>query len=209
MKRKTFDRLLSAAGAMLSVVLIVAGGMLLWGANFANSQVNSQLKDQNVFFPEAGSPGFDAKKFPELQKYAGLQMTTGQQAKDYANFYIAAHLKGINGGKNYAETSSDALDAISKAGQAALAAEASPDDMDLIAAAEQSQVEADVLDKKVQTLFRGETLRGLLLTSFAFWQVGQIALISAYFAFAAGVVMLLLTLLGFAHLRKTPADAQI
>ena len=209
MKRKTFDRLLSAAGAMLSIVLIVAGGMLLWGANFANNQVNTQLKDQNVFFPKAGSPGFDAKKFPEIQKYAGQQMTTGQQAKDYANFYIAVHLKGVNGGKNYAETSADALAATSKAGQAALAAESAPDDMDLAAAAEQAQVDADVLDTKVQTLFRGETLRGLLLTSFAFWQVGQIALISAYFAFAAGAVMLLLTLLGFAHLRKTPADAQI
>ena len=209
MKRKTFDRLLSAAGAMLALVLIVAGGVLLWGANFANSQVNTQLKDQNVFFPKAGSSGFDAKKFPDLQKYAGLQMTTGQQAKDYANFYIAVHLKGINAGKNYAETSADAIAATSKAGQDALIAEASPDDQNLAAIAQQSQTDADVLDAKVQTLFRGETLRGLLLTSFAFWQVGQIALISAYFAFAAGALMLLLTILGFAHLRKTPEDVEI
>jgi hypothetical protein len=209
MKRKTFDRILSAAGAMLSVVLIVAGGMLLWGANFANDQVSSQLKDQGIFFPKAGSPGFDAKEFPELQKYAGEQMTTGQQAKDYANLYIAVHLEGINGGKKYAETSGDARSAGSKAGLDALAAKAAPDDINLAATARQSQVDATILDSKVQTLFRGETLRGLLLTSFAFWQVGQIALISAYFAFAAGVVMLLLTLLGFAHLRKTPTDAQI
>lgn len=194
---------------MLSVVLIVAGGMLLWGSNFANNQVSSQLKDQGIFFPKAGSPGFDAKDFPELQKYAGEQMTTGQQAKDYSNFYIAVHLDGINGGKKYAETSGDARFAASKAGLDALAAKGAPDDMNLAEVARQSQVDATVLDSKVQTLFRGETLRGLLLTSFAFWQVGQIALISAYFAFAAGVVMLLLTLLGFAHLRKTPADAQI
>jgi len=209
MKRKTFDRILSAAGAMLSVVLIVAGGMLLWGANFANNQVSSQLKDQGIFFPKAGSPGFDAKVFPELQKYAGEQMTTGQQAKDYANFYIAAHLKGINGGKKYAETSGDARFAASEAALDALAAKGAPDDMNLAEVARQSQIDATALDSKVQTLFRGETLRGLLLTSFAFWQVGQIALFSAYFAFAAGAVMLLLTLLGFAHLRKTPTDAQI
>jgi hypothetical protein len=209
MKRKTFDRLLSAAGAMLALVLIVAGGVLLWGANFANSQVNTQLRDQHVFFPEAGSSGFDAKKFPGLQKYAGQQMTTGQQAKDYANLYIAIHLKGINAGKNYAETSADAIAATSKAGQDALLAEATPTDENLMVIAQQSQDAADALDTKVQTLFRGETLRGLLLTSFAFWQVGQIALISAYFAFAAGLLMLVLTLLGFVHLRKTPDHIEI
>ena len=209
MKRKTFDRLLSAAGAMLALVLIVAGGVLLWGANFANNQVSTQLKDQHIFFPKSGSPGFDAQKFPELQKYAGQQMTTGQQAKDYANYFIAVHLKGIHDGKTYAETSGEAMAASAKASQDALLAQASPADQSLAATAQQSKNDADALNAKVQTLFRGETLRGLLLTSFAFWQVGQIALISAYFAFAAGLLMLILTLLGFAHLRKTPEDLVI
>jgi hypothetical protein len=55
----------------------------------------------------------------------------------------------------------------------------------------------------------GETLRGLLLYSFAFWQIGQIAMYAAWAAAAGGLLMLILTLLGFAHLRRVEADATI
>jgi len=59
------------------------------------------------------------------------------------------------------------------------------------------------------SLFMGETLRGLLLYSFAFWQIGQIAMYAAWAAAAGGLLMLILTLLGFAHLRRVEADATI
>src|SRR6266540_3107392 len=52
------------------------------------------------------------------------------------------------------------------------------------------------------TLFRGETLRGLLLNAYAFWKVGQIALVASIASFALAGVMLLLTVLGFWHLRR-------
>ena len=59
------------------------------------------------------------------------------------------------------------------------------------------------------SLFMGETLRGLLLYSFAFWQIGQIAMYAAWAAAVGGLLMLVLTLLGFAHLRRVEADATI
>ena len=61
----------------------------------------------------------------------------------------------------------------------------------------------------MQTVFRGETLRGLLLNAYGFWQMGQIMLIGAIVAFVAAAVMLILSLFGIAHLRRVPAEAEI
>ena len=43
MQRKIFDILASAGGLVMVVVLVVAGSLLLWGYNFANSNVHNQL----------------------------------------------------------------------------------------------------------------------------------------------------------------------
>lgn len=43
MRRKTFDVLVSSVGLLLTVVLIVAGALLMWGYTFTNDQVNQQL----------------------------------------------------------------------------------------------------------------------------------------------------------------------
>jgi hypothetical protein len=59
------------------------------------------------------------------------------------------------------------------------------------------------LKAEVQTVFTGTTLRGLLLEAYAFWQMGQIALIGAICAFAGAATMLVLSGLGFWHLRRT------
>jgi hypothetical protein len=69
--------------------------------------------------------------------------------------------------------------------------------------------EAATLMGQRTTLFMGETLRGLLLYSFAFWQIGQIAMYAAWAAAIGGVLMLLLSILGFAHIRRVEADATI
>jgi hypothetical protein len=55
----------------------------------------------------------------------------------------------------------------------------------------------------------GTTLRGLLLNAYAFWQIGQIALIAAIVAFVAAFLMLILAGLGFWHWRRTPAETQL
>jgi hypothetical protein len=61
----------------------------------------------------------------------------------------------------------------------------------------------------VQTVFRGTTLRGLLLNAYAFWKMGQIMLIAGIVAFAAAGLMLILSILGFAHLRRASPEAEV
>src|SRR5215470_3047466 len=145
MRRKTFDLLAIIGGLVLTVVLAVAGGLLLWGHNFVSDQVHTQLAAQKIYFPPAGSgaikalPAADAKA---MTAYAGQQMT------------------------------------------AALAAQ-------------------------VQTVFRGETLRGLLLNAYGFWQMGQIMLIGAIVAFVAAAALLILSLFGIAHRHYVPAEEEV
>jgi hypothetical protein len=181
MRRKTFDALLTAGGLILAVMLLVAGGLLTWAHSFVDDQVHSQLAAQKIFFPPAGSEGLPAAEYPTLQQYGGQQLVNGEQAQAYADKFIAVHIAEIGGGKTYAQLSADAR--------------ANPDD----AAAK----------AKVDTVFRGETLRGLLLNAFAFWKMGQIALYAAIAAFVGAALMLVLSVLGFAHLRRTPDDVAI
>jgi hypothetical protein len=198
MKRRTFDRIVSFVGLGLSVFLLVAAVLLNWGASFANESVNTQLAQQKITMPDKDSAGFKAlseEAQTKLVPFSKMPLTTGEQAQAYADFYIGSHLKGIAGGKVYSEVSGMALGAAAKSKadptNAALAAET-----------------ANLMGQRT-TLFMGETLRGLLLYSFAFWQIGQIAMYAAWAAAAGGLLMLVLTLLGFAHLRRVEADATI
>jgi hypothetical protein len=182
MKRKTFDMLLSAGGMMLCVVLIVAGSLLTWGASFISSSVHNQLAEQQIFFPPAGSAALASPLIkPYLTPYAGEQLLDGAQAEVYADHFIAVHLGEIGGGKTYAQVSALSLAAPKNA----------------------------VLAAEVQLLFRGTTLRGLLLTSYAFWQMGQIAGDAALAAFILAGIMLVLTVLGLLHYRKVPEVAEL
>src|SRR5450631_486710 len=109
MRRKTFDALLTSAGLVLAIVLLVAGSLLAWGSSFVGTQVHDQLAAQKIFFPAAGSAALNAKEFPALQQYGGQQLVTGQQAEAYANHFIAVHLEGIGGGKTYSQLSAEAI----------------------------------------------------------------------------------------------------
>lgn len=181
MRRRTFDALLVAAGLVLAVVLVTVGGLLLRANNFVSDQVTTQLSARRILFPEEGSESLaDPAVKPYLEQYAGQQLTTGAQAKAYADHYIKVHLDATGGGQTYAELS---------------ASRAVPDDADAAAL--------------VETTFRGETLRGLLLNASAFATMGTIALYGAIAAVAVAAVLLLLSLLGLAHLRRVPAEAEV
>ena len=192
MKRKTFDSILTIVGAGLTIFFIVAGSLGLWAYSFANSNVHNQLAQQQITFPPASAfahaaPGAEITPdmIPVVSQYAGQQLTTGKQAEAYADHFIAVHLQEIGGGKSYAQLSAEAM-ALPKGSPAYTAAEA-----------------------KVQTVFQGTTLRGLLLEAYAFWQMGQIALFAAIACFALAAVMLIFTILGFVHMRRTAEDAEI
>ena len=192
MRRKVFDVLASLGGALMVVVLLIAGALLLWGANFANSNVSSQLKQQAITFPNKAAFAHPVaggeitpSMIPSVSKYAGQPLTTGTQAKVYANDFIAQHIKEIGGGKSYAQLSAAAM-ALPKGSAAYNAAEA-----------------------KVQTVFQGTTLRGLLLEAYGFSVFGRIANIAAVAAFIMAGLMALLVAFGVWHARRTPATAEI
>lgn len=175
MRRKALDTLLTGGGLVVAIVLLVAGSLLMWGHNFADSNVHSQLAQQQISFPAKGSSALASAEIgPYLNQYAGKQLTTGPQAKAYADHFIAVHLSEMPYGGVYSKVSA--------------AAQADPTNAKLAA--------------QVNTVFRGTTLRGLLLEAYAFWMMGQIALIASIASFVLAGVMLLMTGLGFWHLRK-------
>lgn len=181
MKRRTFDILVSLAGLFLAVVFVIAGALLTWAHNFVGHEVHTQLAAQQIFFPAKGSAAISAPEFKAMNKYAGKQLTTGAQAETYADHFIANHLKAIGGGKTYAQLSA--------------AAQADPTNTKLAGT--------------VETVFKGETLRGLLLNAYAFGTMGTIAGIAAVGAFIAAVVMLILGGLGLWHARRVSPEAEV
>jgi hypothetical protein len=181
MRRRTFDALLATGGLIIAAVLVAAGGLLTWAHTFVADQVTTQLSAQQIYFPPKGEATANPKIGPYLNQYAGQQLTTGTQAKAYADHFIAVHIEEMTGGQTYAQLSAKAM--------------ANPDDQKLAGL--------------VATVFKGETLRGLLLNAYAFAQIGQIALYGAIASFAGAALMTLLALLGFAHLRRVPETQEV
>jgi hypothetical protein len=182
MRRRTFDALLTTGGLVVAAILLVAGGLMTWAHNFVQDQVTTQLSTQQVFFPKTGSEALnDPADKPYLSQYAGQQLTDGAQAHAYADHFIAVHLREMTGGQTYAQLSAKSL--------------ADPTDTKLAG--------------QVQTVFRGETLRGMLLNAYGFWKMGQIMLIAAWAAFAGAALMLILSVLGLVHLRRAAAESEV
>ena len=173
-KRRLLDKTLTLLGAVATTALIIIGALCWWAYSFTASNVQSELAAQKIYFPPLGSPALASPEIgPYLDKYAGQQLLTGAQAKTYADHFIAVHLSEIAGGKTYSEVSAESL--------------ANPTNLKLKAEA--------------QTLFQGETLRGLLLgDAYAFSTVGYIAQVAAIVCFVAGAAMLILVLLGLWHM---------
>jgi len=198
MKRRTIDRIVSWLGLGLSAFLFVTAALLNWGYNFANDSVTENLAAQKITFPAAESDSLKNLADEDraaIEPFAGLALTTGEQAKAYADHYIGAHVKGIAGGKTYSEVSGEALSVSAQS-------RANAADTELAA-------KAATLMGQRQSLFMGETLKGLLGYAFAFWQIGQIAMYAMWAALAGGVLMLILSILGFMHLRRTPDSVTV
>jgi len=163
------------AGFALAAILLVAGGLLLWGSAYTHNMVHNQLAAQKIFFPpqaafahpKAGTE-ITPSMVPSVSQYAGQQLLTGQQAQSYADNFIAVHIANMTGGQTYAQLSAKAL--------------ANPDDAKLAG--------------QVAAVFKGETLRGILLNAFGWWKVAQITYIASLIAFGLGGLTLLASLFG-------------
>jgi hypothetical protein len=181
MRRTTFDKLLGWIGAGLGVALLIAGGLLLWGSAYVHNTVQGQLAAQQITFPPAAAfahpragSEITPSMIPSVSQYAGQQLLTGQQAEAYADHFIAVHVTDMAGGKTYSQLSAASL--------------AQPGNTQLAGLA--------------GTVFKGETLRSMLLNAYGWWKVSQITYIIALAAFGLGAVSFLAGLFGFASLRR-------
>jgi hypothetical protein len=189
--RRTIDSVLVGLGAVVTAVLIAAGGLLTWGARFSNDYVHDELSSQNISFPDAASLQSGGRA--DLVRYAGARVDTGKEAEAYAS-YIDGHLAAVADGKTYADLS--APERAAKAAVTDAKAKGAPD-----AEVADLQAKATAITAQRTTLFQGETLRGLLLSAFAWSTVGRIAGIAAWTAFAAAGAMFILVGLGIRHRR--------
>lgn len=194
--RRTIDRLLVAGGAIAAIVFLVAGALLLWGANFSNDYVRDELTSQRVVFPDQAE--LEGEGRTDLVPFAGQQVETGAQAEAYASF-IDGHLQKIAGGKTYAEIDDRA------AATAVTDAKAAGAPTEEIATL---QATADQLKGQRDTLFKGETLRALLLSAYAWSTIGRIAGIAAWVALAGAVALGALCIAGIVHLKRAGSASQ-
>lgn len=192
MNRKNFDKIVTTVGFGLTVFLFVAAGLLNWGANFAADSVSSQLENQNISFPAVD--GMPATTKDQLTKWAGMAVTTGPMAKDFSDLYIWEHMKASS---------------IATVGKPATYSEVSGMYMGLVRGGSTDTAQIAKLGDLRQTLFMGNTLRGMLLEAYAFGTMGVIAGYGAIAAFVGGLVMLLLSFAGLLHIRRTPDSATI
>jgi hypothetical protein len=169
--------------AVMVLVFGFCAGFLYWGNGFVNGMIHDQLAAQQIYFPAQGSAALKALPAQDaaaMQKYAGQQLTTGDQAQVYSEHFIGVHLKDVAGGQTYAQVSAGA----------------------------QANPQNTKLAGQVQTLFRGETLRGLLLNA---WGWSQVALYALYAAIgltvAAVAVFCALAFEVAMAVRRAPATA--
>ena len=156
-------------------ILVFCAGFLFWGNSFIHNQISTELTAQQIYFPPAASKGLPVDTMADLQQYGGKQVVDGDMARAYANGFIGRHLDKVANGLTYSQVSSQA--------------QANPTDTKLAG--------------QVQTLFRGETLRGLLLNAYGWWTIGTYALYAAIgLAVAAGVVLVAFALEVFLAIRS-------
>ena len=186
--RSAFDKLISWTGLALAAVLLSVGGLAIWAHAFIDNQVHDQLVMQDITMPSgdaiAGLPKADQKA---LQPYAGSVMDTGPEAKAFADHYILVHMNEASDGRTYEEVSGQYL---------------------ALSDADKGSTDGVAMAQLRQTLFMGNTLRGLLLYGYAFATIGTIAGIAAYVSFGGGVLLLMLVALGLWHARRAGQTAE-
>jgi len=168
--------------AIMVVVLAGAAAFAYGMGTFTTTQIHDELASQQVFFPAAdqikAGGALDPANFPkEIQDQAGNQVTDGNQARIYANDFLGEHLKTVAGGLTYASVGTKVSDLNAQL------ANTPKDDPNY--ATIQKQI--TTLNGQRDTLFKGETLRSMLLNAYGWWTIG---VYTTYASFALMIVAL-------------------
>jgi hypothetical protein len=145
-----------AAGAAAGMIAL--GIVAIVGGSYSHQVVRDQLGPQKIYFPKPA-------EYPNLKSYAGQQVTTGAQAKAYAEDQIGPDMTKISGGKTYAQVSDEWI---------------------------AGGMKNEKLAGERTTLFMGETLKGLLLNAWGWAQIGSIAVLAGILLILLGGVLFLL-----------------
>jgi hypothetical protein len=194
MDRSLMDRLISWAGAVLAIALIALGGAAIFGGSFALDNVRDRLEPQKISFPPAAE--MTAEEKAEIGSFSGQAVDTGSEAEAYSR-YIGLHLTEIGGGKTYAELGGvqfgleDEVEAAKASNDPALP---------------KLEEELAAVMAQRDTIFKGETLRAILLNAYGWWTVGQITFYAGIGMVIAGLILAVLVALGFRHARKAAAS---
>ncbi len=195
MKRRTLDILFSIGGVGLAALLLIIGVVMSSNADFSKDYVTDQLQQQKITFKAAEALTEEEKQAPCLVEYAGQELTTGKQAECYANEFIGLHVKSSGGGKTYAEIGDV---------QTALRAQIATAQANNDPALPDLQKQLATLTTQRETVFKGETLRGILLTSYGFSELGNKADQAANVIYLGVILLTLLSIAGFVHALVTP-----
>jgi len=197
MKRRTLDVLFSAGGMALAGLLLVLALVMTSNANFAEGYVRDQLSQQNITFKTLDALTPEEKESACVVAFAGQPLTSGKQAECYANDFIGLHVKAIANGQTFAELGQPQTELREQVAAATKTNDAALPDL-------QKQLTAVTAQR--EALFKGETLRGLLLTSYGFSVFGVKGTEVATVAFGAAALLALLSLAGFLHAFTTPKN---
>ena len=187
----------SAGGIAVAILLVLLGFVFKTNADFADSYVHDQLAQQKISFTAAEFLSDEEKASSCLIENAGTPLDSGKKAECYANDYIGMHLKGIGGGETYAT-----IGAIQTKAKTALADATAANASTVV----ELKAELDKITGQRESMFKGETLRGLLLTSYGFSIFGEKAALAGMLSFLGALVMLLASIAGFIHAFSTPKD---
>ncbi len=197
MKRRTLDILFSIGGVGLAALLLIVGVVMSNNADFSKKYVTDQLVQQRITFKSADTLTDEERKAECLVKHAGQALTTGKQAECYANEFIGLHVKTSGGGKTYAE-----IGDVQTTLRTQIATAQSTNDPAL--ADLQKQLAAATTQR--ETVFKGETLRGVLLTSYGFSELGNKAGQAATVIYLGVLLLVALSIAGFVHALATPKN---
>ena len=209
MKRRTLDIAFSIGGMIFAVLLLVVGLILNNQSSFAKSYVHDQLVAQKISFTPAKFLSDEEKKADCLVTFGttngdatkGQPMDSGKKAECYAHEYIGLHMKEAATEAGYEGATFSTMGAYVRPGTEVSLVdklEAATKDGDQ-AAIDAAQKDLDTAKGLRGTLQTGETLRGLLLTTYGFSIFGERAGQAAWVLFIGAIMVFLLSIAGFIH----------